>query len=207
MYYTDLFTSDKVPNYHRAMTDAAPADKARERILRRAGELFYSEGIGAVGVDRISETAPVSKRTLYQRFASKDDLVAEYLATTGVELLDTLLKPADAVASPVEKILAVFTAEQDQSVTSGFRGCPFVNAAVELTDPHHPGRTIAMRNKLRLQEFFARQAALAGATAPDELAEQLVMLFDGGMAYALVRNTGIPSSILAAARSLIDAQT
>ena len=52
---------------------------ARTRILNAASELFYFEGINATGVGRIASKASVSKRTLYQHFASKTALVEEYL--------------------------------------------------------------------------------------------------------------------------------
>src|SRR5436190_7601927 len=51
----------------------------RERILAVAADLFYRHGIKAVGVDSIAEAAGTNKMTLYRHFASKDELVAEYL--------------------------------------------------------------------------------------------------------------------------------
>src|SRR5215468_5973230 len=51
----------------------------RARILAAAGELFYREGIRAVGIEAIAEAASTNKMTLYRHFASKDELVAEYL--------------------------------------------------------------------------------------------------------------------------------
>src|SRR5688572_20128592 len=51
----------------------------RERILIAASDLFYRQGIRAVGVDAIAEAAGTNKMTLYRHFESKDALVAEYL--------------------------------------------------------------------------------------------------------------------------------
>src|SRR5580693_169501 len=51
----------------------------RQRILAAAGELFYRNGIRAVGVEAIADAAGTNKMTLYRHFDSKDDLVAEYL--------------------------------------------------------------------------------------------------------------------------------
>src|ERR1700739_1362261 len=51
----------------------------RARLLAAAGELFYRHGIRAVGVEAIAEAAGTNKMTLYRHFASKDELVAEYL--------------------------------------------------------------------------------------------------------------------------------
>src|SRR4249920_3027 len=51
----------------------------RERILAAASDLFYRQGIRAVGVEAIAEAAGTNKMTLYRHFTSKDELVAEYL--------------------------------------------------------------------------------------------------------------------------------
>src|ERR1700751_5586464 len=51
----------------------------RARILAAAADLFYRNGIRAVGVEAIAEAAGTNKMTLYRHFDSKDDLVAEYL--------------------------------------------------------------------------------------------------------------------------------
>lgn len=179
----------------------------RERILATASRLFYAEGINATGVDRISEAAGVSKRSLYQRFRSKDELVAAYLAVFAPAILDGQLPPEDDDSAPADRILAVFSAARRDSEGATFRGCPLVNAAAELCDPDHPARAVSLDYKLRMQAFFTRQAALAGAADPEALAEQLAILFDGGMAYALVRNTVIPVGIEAAAKAIVDAHT
>src|ERR1700750_2911659 len=60
----------------------------RARILAVARELFYRQGIRAVGVEAIAEAAGTNKMTLYRHFASKDELVAEYLRQSA-KLADT----------------------------------------------------------------------------------------------------------------------
>ena len=52
---------------------------AQQLLLRAAGELFYREGIRAVGVDAVVERAGVNKMSLYRQFSSKDELVVAYL--------------------------------------------------------------------------------------------------------------------------------
>ncbi|MDO9398854.1 MAG: helix-turn-helix domain-containing protein, partial [Herbiconiux sp.] len=65
------------------MSTAAPPDRrpseARDRLLRVASELFYREGIHAVGLDRVLSTAGVTRATMYRHFAGKEALVAAYL--------------------------------------------------------------------------------------------------------------------------------
>ncbi|MBB6471071.1 TetR family transcriptional regulator [Sphaerisporangium rubeum] len=182
-------------------------DTVRERILSTAGELFYAGGICATGVDRLSEAAGVSKRSLYQRFGGKDALIAEYLSASGTAVTGRLLPPEDDATPPRDRVLALFTTLCERSREPGFRGCPMLNAAAELPDPAHPARVVALEQKLRMRDFFSRQAAAMGAEDPGSLADQLLMLFDGAMSYVLVRATPVPESVVTAARALLDAQT
>src|SRR5918994_1513929 len=63
----------------RTEFDVTPLTPAGERLLDAAAELFYRRGIRAVGVDLIADVAGTTKKTLYDRFGSKDALVALYL--------------------------------------------------------------------------------------------------------------------------------
>src|SRR5690349_8008119 len=58
---------------------AAEPLRAADRILQSARDLFYREGIRAVGVDEIVARAGVTKPSLYRSFPSKDELAATYL--------------------------------------------------------------------------------------------------------------------------------
>ena len=115
--------------------------------MEAASELFYREGIGAVGVDTISERAGVSKRTLYNRFGGKDELVAEYLRRRDERWRAYLRGVTEGVEDPGEKLLAVFGAYGEWLAGRDFRGCPFANAAAEIPDPDHPARVVARRHK------------------------------------------------------------
>ena len=101
---------------------------ARERIERAAARLFYRNGIHATGVELVAREANVSKRTLYQHFASKNDLVDNYLRgidARGGSLVEKRLGDVELPAR--ERLLAIFDFPRSEVV----RGCPFHNAAVE----------------------------------------------------------------------------
>jgi AcrR family transcriptional regulator len=171
--------------------------KPRERILAAAETLFYDEGLH-VGVDRLCEVAQVSKRSMYQHFGSKDDVVVEMLnmrAASVMAGLDTAPQ-----AAPRERILALFDSLHAQAETPEFHGCPFVNTATELKDRQHPASIAALGYKLELNAFFEEQARLGGATDPETLGVQLTMIFDGAGAYSVVRGGSSP-----AARSAVEA--
>ncbi|HEY2707834.1 MAG TPA: TetR/AcrR family transcriptional regulator [Caulobacteraceae bacterium] len=170
-----------------------------ERILETADRLFYGEGIRAIGVDRVATEAGISKRTLYNHFASKDDLIVAYLQRRA--------RPARlSDADPRAQILGLFERLGRGFADHGFRGCPFVNAVAELGEPEHPARAIARTFKQDRQAWFGVLLERMRVADPRSLSLQLALLLDGAIAAALVR--GDPAVALAArdaAAVLLDA--
>ena len=166
-----------------------------ERLLEAASDLFYREGIRAVGVDTLSERAGVSKRTLYNRFGGKDELVAEYLRRRDERWRAYLQGVTEGRVDPRQKILAVFGAYGEWLVGEDFRGCAFANAAAELPDPNHPARVVARRHKEGVEEHLAGLAKDAGFDEPESLAERLLLLLEGATATAAIRRSGEPLDV------------
>jgi AcrR family transcriptional regulator len=193
--------------YVSQVTPASPTvPSPRQRLLDAAGDLFYRLGINAVGVDLISKEAGVSKRTLYQYFGSKEQLVAESLSVAGASILSQYIPVGMADRSPREAILAAFEGLDGWSASAEFRGCPFINTATELPDPQHPARQVAREFKLQLREYFASQARRGGAPDPQRLADQLIVVFDGAIVQAVMGTAASPGAGRSAAQILIDAQ-
>jgi AcrR family transcriptional regulator len=163
---------------------------AAERVLEAASELFYRDGIRAVGVDTIAEESGVTKMTLYKHFGSKDQLVAEYLRVRDDRWRAWLREAVKRRSeTPREQILAVFDAlEEWLDCGEGYRGCAFVNAAVELADQEHPAHAVIEEQKRWMREYFAGMAAAAGAREPEWLAEQLMVLYEGANVTSVMRN-------------------
>lgn len=174
---------------------------AREQILAAARRLFEGDGIARSGMDAIAREANVSKRTVYQHFPTKDDLLAAYLATRDLDCEPWRLDPA---LGPREKMLSVFAPEP--SGTDGLTPlCPFVRAAVEIPDDGHPAREAARRYKLAVADGFAELARVAGASDPRALGEQLALLLDGATARTRALGEETLPTAAAMARILIDA--
>jgi AcrR family transcriptional regulator len=179
-----------------------------ERLLEAASDLFYREGIRAVGVDTISAEAGVSKRTLYNRFGGKDDLVAEYLRRRDERWRGYLQEQTEGVVDPREKLLAVFEAYEEWLVGEDLRGCAFANAAAEIPDPNHPARIVAQRHKEGVREQLDALAKEAGYDEPEPLAERLLLLLEGAAATAAMRRSGEPLEVAhSVALELLDARS
>jgi AcrR family transcriptional regulator len=176
---------------------------ARERIERAAAQLFYRNGIHATGVELIAQQSNVSKRTLYQHFPSKNDLVDSYLRgvdAQGGSLSERRLD--DTTLSARDRLLAVF----EMSRREVMRGCPFHNAAVESAGSLRSTDEIVRAHKQQFTRRLIAVAQEAGAADPHLLGQQLAVLFEGATAMATSLNdTGPVVHARAAAATLIGA--
>ena len=157
----------------------------RSRILAAAGELFYRHGIRAVGVDAIAEAAGTNKMTLYRHFASKDELVAEYLRQFA-EFADTCwdrfarAHPGDSRA----QLRAWLIEMAEHLASAGERGCALANAAVELPEKDHPARRVIEDFKRAHRARLVELCRNAGLSEPDMLADELQLLLEGARVTA-----------------------
>ena len=177
----------------------------RERLLDAADELFYEEGVRTVGIDRVIERAGVAKASLYSTFGSKDELVRAYLNRRREARQERLTAIVAAHPEPREKILAIYDSLGELSRRPGFRGCAFINASAEA-----PAGSAAeqVTDDLRgwVRALLRELATQAGAAAPEQLANQLVVLYDGAIVGARLDHAPIGiAAARAAAAALIDA--
>jgi AcrR family transcriptional regulator len=170
-----------------------------ERILAAADKLFYEQGIRAVGVDAIAAEAGVSKRTLYNYYPTKDQLIAAYLTGRFKHIA-----PSDAPAR--EQILGYFDRLKAMLEDGSFRGCPFVNAVTELGDRKHAATNLAVQFKEQRLAWYRSLLERMAVADPASLAVQLQILVEGALASALVRDDpSVARSARAAAEILLDA--
>ncbi len=180
----------------------------RERIIRAASQLFYSEGIGGVSVDAVAERAKVTKRTLYYHFASKDDLVAAYLEgrdQPNLELMAGWFR--EAAGELPDKVAAVFTHLSLAARHPKWKGCAFLRTVAELASmPGHPAVKIGARHKQYFESWLTQQFEGARVSRPAELARHVVLLLDGAFAASLThRDAAYIDAAGRAARVLVAA--
>lgn len=172
----------------------------RARIIAAARDLFYRNGIRAVGVEAIAEAAGTNKMTLYRHFESKDELVAEYLRGLAAEKHDIWSALESAHPGDPRAQLQAWLVEAARNVSDpASRGCALANAAVELPEKHHPARCVIEQCKQNARETLAALCRRAGCRKPELLADQLFMLLEG--ALVCTQSTGHEGP----ARNFIDA--
>jgi AcrR family transcriptional regulator len=169
---------------------------ARERILGASQDLFRDQGINRTGMDQLCAAAQVSKRTAYQHFSTKDELVAEYLREFDPDVMPGVFDRSDL--SPRERLLAAF----DMPASTPM--CPYISAAVELHDSEHPASVHAREYKTAIAGRLSDTAREAGAVDPEQLGEQLALLIDGAAARTRVLDSNAWPTAAAVAEALIN---
>lgn len=180
---------------------------ARERIFLTARDLFYRLGIRAVGVETIAAEAGTTKMSLYRHFASKDELVAECLKEADREFWEWWDGVVAAYpGQPRRQVLALFEAFEERcSCEQHRRGCPIVNAAVEIVEDNHPALPIVQRHGLEILRRLRAMCREMKARDPDRLGAALTLLVGGALIGRIVFRDPPPRKAVAeAARILIE---
>ncbi|MBN9011963.1 MAG: TetR/AcrR family transcriptional regulator [Rhizobiales bacterium] len=199
-------SSRSAPTRTQTTPAQAQPPRAAERIRASARELFYREGIRAVGVDEIVTRAGVTKPSLYRAFPSKDDLAAAYLSDYDREFWPRFEKPGGkSYSDPRAHVLAYIRELANRAVKAGYRGCGLSNAAVEYPGHTHPARLVAETHKKTLRQRLRELSAEMGARDPRALVDGLMLLIEGVYVTGQQSASGPAQSALAAATALIDA--
>jgi AcrR family transcriptional regulator len=163
----------------------------RDRILDTADQLFYQRGLHAVGIDEIVDRSGAAKTTLYAHFKSKDLLIARYLQRRSDDWRVYLEAELEAFeGSAREKIDRIFQILAGGCAEPAFRGCPFINFAVEYPDRVHPGWQVCLEHRRWFHGLLAGIATEGGAPDPAGLADQLCLLYDAAMVGSMFDETG-----------------
>ncbi|MEA3193309.1 MAG: hypothetical protein QOD26_1642 [Betaproteobacteria bacterium] len=171
-----------------------------------ARELFYRDGIRAVGVEAIAAAAGTNKMTLYRHFASKDELVAAYLKGLAAEAEslwdDARIKHPGDAEQQLRYLLRRVSQFADEC--SG-RGCALANAAIELPERAHPARKVIEEHKNRGRERLVALCREAGYLHPESLADEMFLLVEGArVSLQSVGREGPGARLFALAEGLLD---
>ncbi|TGQ07550.1 MULTISPECIES: TetR/AcrR family transcriptional regulator [unclassified Mesorhizobium] len=176
----------------------APAPRAADKILDVAFDLFYREGIRAIGVDEIVRRAGVTKPSLYRTFPSKDELAASYLRKYDLEFWERFDEAVDAhPGNPRAQIIAFLTRVGKRTQKPDYRGCGMTNAAVEYPERGHPARIVSENNKQELRRRLHAMAAAMGAADADTLGDGLLLLIEGAYISGQIFGHGGPAASVA----------
>lgn len=164
-------------------TRTSERGSARERLLSAASELFYEDGVNSVGIDRVIEHAGVAKASLYSSFGSKDELVRAYLRARQEQRERRIAEKLTSCGTPRERLLGVFDLLGERFADPNFRGCAFLRASAESRSGDSV-RQVCDDSRAWLRTLFTDLGREAGVADADQLARQLVLLYDGALVGA-----------------------
>ena len=187
------------------VSDEPELTPAARRILAAASELYYDRGITSVGMDLVAEHAGTTKKTIYDRFGSKDGLVVAYLVARARRWQDHV--EGHLAASPAtgtDRVLAVIDALESW-LAEGSRGCGFVNAYAELSTLSDDAIRVVRAEKTWMRGLYARLLDEAGVASPDAVGRQLALVHEGAVVQLTAGASGEAlDDAREAMRSLLD---
>lgn len=172
----------------KAMT--GESSTARQKILETASKLFYEKGIPYVGINEVISESGIAKRTLYRWFSSKDILIEEVTKYRAQQWIGWFEKAVtERGNTPKEQLLATFDVMREWYASPGFRGCPFINAVLEIADASHKAHHVSIDLRESIRKIVMRLAAEAGVENPDAFSKQYLLLIGGASLMATIEQS------------------
>ncbi len=159
----------------------------RQELIDTAIHLFSQHGFHATGIDWIADAAKVSKKTMYQHFRSKEELILAALRHQDGLFRNFFMKSVEQISSqPYARLLAVFDVARDWFADESFYGCMFINAVGEYSHGDTAIRRACQDFKAQMADYILKLARDAGVKQPEALAHSLALLLEGAIVTAQV---------------------
>jgi len=190
------------------MSKTETKSKARQRIVETAERLFYAEGIRSVGIDRIIAEAEVAKMTLYNHFASKDDLILAVLHYREEKFGGMFERWMERhVKKGMDRLEAFFAALKDWFKSPGFRGCAFINACVELADADHAASQFSAEHKERFHAMLSEIITQTSGAKASSVAPAIALMVEGAIVTAVMEQTSDAADVAKEAALVLVSKT
>lgn len=167
---------------------ARSATHTRERIVDTAYGLFWRHGFVRVTVDDIAERTKVTKRTVYQHFRSKDDILTAVFSHSSELAMERLRRIGDRLPRERDGMIdSLFAQLAEWAATPRWPGAGFTRIVAELADlPGHPARAIARTHKATVITWLGELLAESKVPSAMERARELALLIEGAMTLILI---------------------
>lgn len=168
------------------MSKSKTKSTARQRIIETGERLFYSQGVRTVGIDRIIAEAGVAKMTLYNHFASKNELILAVLQFRD-EKINRFFETAIQryVDQGMDRLQSFFAALKEWFESTDFRGCAFINAVVELADTSHPASIFSIEHKIEFHNMINEIVVETAGPKAAVISPAIALLVEGAIVSAV----------------------
>lgn len=158
----------------------------RENILKEAGKLFYREGVHAIGMEAICQSAGITKPTLYYYFKSKDDLITSYISDTAEHIFIKFQKTIENTqGSILDKLIAMVDLNEHMVTHPKWNGCAFHRLASDLNgNKEHSAYISALEFKSKWEKWLIEYLRKNSISDPEKKARMFIISLDGAVAHA-----------------------
>jgi AcrR family transcriptional regulator len=175
----------KLKSFSELLGVPDPPKTGRERLVATAVDLFYRNGFGAVGIDRVIAAAGVTKTTFYKHFEGKEDLMVAAVKRRDEWESQAWVRAIQKIAGddPAKQLLAMLDVMDVWFNDADYRGCMFLNTAMEFPNPHDPVHQAAAEHKRATRDYWRDLAKAAGADGPgaETFADCYAALIEGAL--------------------------
>lgn len=179
----------------------------RDELVKGALDAFCAGGFHAIGMDRLAKETGVSKTAIYKHFRTKEELILATLRLRDEQFRNWLMRRVEALAdNPRDQLLAIFDALGEWFHEPDFKGCMFIKASSEYMDREDPIHSTSAEHCRLMRSYIKGIASRAGASDPDDLARQLMVINEGAIVSAhLLNPTDAAADARRTAKIVIDA--
>ncbi|WP_432452332.1 MULTISPECIES: TetR/AcrR family transcriptional regulator [unclassified Agarivorans] len=166
------------------------ASSKRDQLIDTAQRLFYQHGFRATGIDAVLAESGVAKKTLYNHFKSKEELIIATLTRRDQQFMDLLqaevkrLTSKQDFAPQLAPIMAFFDGLNHWINSDSFFGCMFINASAEYPRHNDPVHITCATHKEQVINFIEDLLSDLQLNHSAAIARQLSILVDGAIVGA-----------------------
>ena len=177
----------------------------RDHLVETAMKLFYKQGFRATGIDAVLAESGVAKKTLYNHFRSKDELIIATLQKRDEDFMKfaregvTRLADQQSGDPRMARILALFDTLGEWAGGDSFSGCTFINASAEFPRRQDPIHVACMNHKKLVIQFIEELISELQLRDSHEVAKQIALLIEGAIVTA--HTTCDPTGVALAKRT------
>ena len=118
----------------------------RDKILKKAGILFNTQGYKATSISNITDLTGFTKGAIYRHFRDKEDLERESLAHLSELMFEKVRDVVKREQTAGKKLRAIFRYFESYITNPPLKGgCPLLNAAIEADDTNPVLRREALK--------------------------------------------------------------
>jgi AcrR family transcriptional regulator len=186
----------------------------RDHLVDTAMQLFCRQGFRATGIDAVLAESGVAKKTLYNHFRSKDELIIAALQKRDENFMNFAREGVARLADKqtgdqrMARVLALFDAITEWASNDNFTGCAFINASAEFPRREDPIHVACANHKKLVTQFIEELLADLPLNDSRKVARQIALLIEGAIvtAHTTCDISGVPLA-KETARQLLETYT